>query len=350
MKPDSTGDKKEKLPKGIRQLPNGKFIADVCIRGNRRTKTATTMEEAIIARQTLMKTIPAPSPSGFPSRSKGADGWTLKQAYERTKSLYWEDSAWAYKVDSNFKSISAYFGETIPIKEITLDAIDGFVATLLTKRNSNGTINRKLAVLSRILRTAAERGKLESIPKMPLRKEAHHRVRFLSVEEENAFVKTYVQCGYATHADVFLILLYTGFRLGECWRIECRDIDLEHGTITAWKTKNGHPRTIPIVQKIRPILERSMQEVGGSGKLFPYGNNRWFETVWTRVKKLLGYGDDTQLVPHALRHTCASRLAQRGVSMMVIKEWMGHSNIKTTMRYTHLSPTDLQNAAKILSL
>lgn len=249
MKPDSTGDKKEKLPKGIRQLPNGKFIADVCIRGNRRTKTATTMEEAIIARQTLMKTIPAPSPSGFPSRSKGADGWTLKQAYERTKSLYWEDSAWAYKVDSNFKSISAYFGETIPIKEITLDAIDGFVATLLTKRNSNGTINRKLAVLSRILRTAAERGKLESIPKMPLRKEAHHRVRFLSVEEENAFVKTYVQCGYATHADVFLILLYTGFRLGECWRIECRDIDLEHDTITAWKTKNGHPRTIPIVQK-----------------------------------------------------------------------------------------------------
>ena len=35
--------------------------------------------------------------------------------------------------------------------------------------------------------------------------------------------------------------------------------------------------------------------------------------------------------------------------MMVIKEWMGHSNINTTMRYTHLAPKDLLYAAKILS-
>ncbi|MFR7889291.1 MAG: site-specific integrase, partial [Bilophila wadsworthia] len=144
--------------------------------------------------------------------------------------------------------------------------------------------------------------------------------------------------------------LYTGFRLGECWRIECRDINLELGTITAWKTKNGHPRTIPIVDKIRPILERKIFEAGENGKLFPTADNRWFESAWNRIKRLLGLEKDVQLVPHALRHTCASRLAQRGVSMMVIKEWMGHSNIKTTMRYTHLSPKDLQEAAKIFSL
>ena len=158
------------------------------------------------------------------------------------------------------------------------------------------------------------------VPKIPLRKEAHHRVRFLTQEEENAFVKAFIQNGYNTHAEVFLILLYTGFRLGECWRIECRDINLELGTITAWKTKNGHPRTIPIVDKIRPILERKIFEAGENGKLFPTADNRWFESAWNRIKRLLGLEKDVQLVPHALRHTCASRLAQRGVSMMVIKD------------------------------
>lgn len=347
MKKVTDNKKKKSLPKGIRHLASGKFIADVCINGKRKTKTVDTLEEAIIARQKMLNNDATVSVT---EQCDDTSGWTLKQAYDRTKSLYWEDSAWSYKVASNFKSISTYFGETMPIGKITLDDIDAYVNTLLTKGNSNGTINRKLAILSRIFRTAIERGKLEVMPKIPLRKEAHHRVRFLTQQEENTFVKAFIQNGYNTHAEVFLILLYTGFRLGECWRIECRDINLELGTITAWKTKNGHPRTIPIVDKIRPILERKIFEVGGSGKIFPTADNRWFEITWNRIKRMLGLEEDAQLVPHALRHTCASRLAQRGVSMMVIKEWMGHSNIKTTMRYTHLAPKDLQEAAKILSL
>lgn len=238
MKQVIDNKKKKSLPKGIRHLASGKFIADVCINGKRKTKTVDTLEEAIIARQKMLNNDATVSVT---EQCDDTSGWTLKQAYDRTKSLYWEDSAWSYKVASNFKSISTYFGETMPIGKITLDDIDAYVNTLLTKGNSNGTINRKLAILSRIFRTAIERGKLEVMPKIPLRKEAHHRVRFLTQQEENTFVKAFIQNGYNTHAEVFLILLYTGFRLGECWRIECRDINLELGTITAWKTKNGHP-------------------------------------------------------------------------------------------------------------
>ena len=136
---------------------------------------------------------------------------------------------------------------------------------------------------SRILRTAVERGKLAAMPKIPRRKEAKHRIRFLSAEEENRFITTFMQFGYHHHAEAFLILLYTGFRTGECWRLECRDIDLLHGTITAWKTKNGNPRTIPIVERIRPILERRMrEEADASGRLFPQGTNIWFEKHGTR--------------------------------------------------------------------
>jgi len=43
---------------------------------------------------------------------------------------------------------------------------------------------------------------------------------------------------------------------------------------------------------------------------------------------------------HKLRHTFASQLAIGGVSIYKIKQWMGHSDIKTTEVYAHLSPED----------
>ena len=347
MKQVIDNKKKKALPKGIRHLASGKFIADVCINGKRKTKTVDTLEEAIIEHQKMLNN---DVPTSFTKDPDDTSGWTLQQAYERTLSLHWLGRAWECGAQRHYKDLSGFFGESTLLHEITLDRIDAYVDDILARKLSNSTINRKLAVLSRILRTAVERGKLAAMPKIPRRKEAKHRVRFLSADEENRFITTFMQFGYHHHAEAFLILLYTGFRTGECWRLECRDIDLLHGTITAWKTKNGNPRTIPIVERIRPILERRMrEEADASGRLFPQGTNTWFENAWNKVKKALNLQADTQLVPHTLRHTCASRLAQRGVSMMVIKEWMGHSNINTTMRYTHLAPKDLLYAAKILS-
>ena len=50
-----------------------------------------------------------------------------------------------------------------------------------------------------------------------------------------------------------------------------------------------------------------------------------------------------------LRHTCATRLAQSGENALIIKEWMGHTNLQTTVRYTHLMPKNLMTAAQFLS-
>lgn len=51
---------------------------------------------------------------------------------------------------------------------------------------------------------------------------------------------------------------------------------------------------------------------------------------------------------HKLRHTFASRLAEKGVAMATIKELMGHSDIRTTMRYAHLGQHVLKDAIKVL--
>jgi integrase len=120
------------------------------------------------------------------------------------------------------------------------------------------------------------------------------------------------------------------------------------GTLTLWQPKNGHARTIPILDCIRPIIETRMT-IEGSQHLFPEGSNPWLRNAWEKARELMGKTDDPQFVPHMLRHTCATRLSQSGVSLPVIKEWLGHTTIQTTIRYAHFNKKDLLSAAQALS-
>ena len=318
MKQVIDNKKKKSLPKGIRHLASGKFIADVCINGKRKTKTVDTLEEAIIERQKMLQQYrdsTASDASASTAAGNDADLCTLDMLFKRTYNLYWKDTSWGKIAKNHYKQLSTFLGggDHLSVTALNnINTLDSFVDYLIDQGNSNSTINRKLAILSKMLTTAVDRGIIEKVVKIPRRKEALHRIRFLTTEEENKMVQTLSMLGYKPQLDAFLVLLYTGFRSSELWRLQVRDVDLKHG-------------------------------------LFPRGTNIWFETAWRKAKILLGLSDDPQFIPYALRHTCASRLAQAGVSMMVIKEWLGHRNIATTTRYTHLAPKDLRNAAQVLS-
>jgi len=62
----------------------------------------------------------------------------------------------------------------------------------------------------------------------------------------------------------------------------------------------------------------------------------------------MGMKDDTEIIIHALRHTCASRLVNAGIDLYTVKEYLGHSTIQVTERYAHLAPHKLAHAATIL--
>lgn len=264
----------ETLPRGVRRHRSG-YIVDVTVDGCRKTRTARTIPEAITARQELLSTLCRQKPQA------ARRGWTLKEAVERTWQTVWADKASQDTIRINTEQVLSFFGEACPILDITLSAIDGFVSHCAARGNSGATINRKLSCLSRILRTAHERGALPVLPRMPKRRESEHRIRFLSRKEEERMLLIIERLALPDVQDAILCLLYTGFRCGELWRLECRDIDLERGTITAWKTKNRHPRTIPLVEKLRPVLERRMEACGGSGRLFPQGSNEWLRRPGT---------------------------------------------------------------------
>jgi len=70
----------------------------------------------------------------------------------------------------------------------------------------------------------------------------------------------------------------------------------------------------------------------------------------TRVKlacKSAGYSEGLCL--HSFRHSTATRLVKKGVNLAIVKKFLGHKSLTTTLKYTHVEDADLQIASKLLT-
>lgn len=103
-----------------------------------------------------------------------------------------------------------------------------------------------------------------------------------------------------------------------------------------------------MTERVKAIIEGQRLK-HHTGPLFPGFSNFWFEHVRNQIRELMGVEEDRQFVPYALRHTCCSRLVQRGANLRVVQEWMGHKTITVTLRSAHLCPTNFLNAVKVLN-
>lgn len=323
--------------------PRGnKFFVDVSHQGKRMTATVDTEHEAQLKEMEL-KTALMTGNTKVETKTTGE--WTLGQAVERTKLTRWKGTKSERTAYLNADLVVDHFGHDILLSNISTHDIDDFVDSLKKKGNGDGTINRKLAALSTIMEVAIERGKLSGKPRMRRLKEAKGRIRWLTDREEDVLLETLKLWEKHDHHDAVSVLLDTGMRLGELWRIRKIDISMKQGIIHIWVNKGDEPRSVPMTSRVKEILTRRLEVFGEQP--FPY-DNAWMRHTWDRAKRHLKLHNDEQFVPHCCRHTCASRLVQRGVSLAVVQAWLGHKNIQVTMRYAHLCPTNLLAAVEAL--
>jgi site-specific recombinase XerD len=71
----------------------------------------------------------------------------------------------------------------------------------------------------------------------------------------------------------------------------------------------------------------------------------WITHRFSEIRDAAGLTDVTV---HVLRHTTASRLIQAGFELVKVRDWLGHKDIKTTLIYAHLAPTQLNAGRAIL--
>jgi integrase len=203
------------------------------------------------------------------------------------------------------------------------------------------TVNRDIAVLRHMFRKAMSWGKALSNPAAhvkPLRAD-NRRLRYLSQEEMTRLLDVADE----TLRPVLITALYTGLRRGELFSLTWQDVDLKHGVVRVVQTKSGERREIPLSDTLRDTLLTLPRRLA-SDYVFPGKTGHGLVDIRKRFHRALKEAGIEGFVFHDLRHTFASHLVMAGVDLMTVKEFLGHADIKMTMRYAHLAP-DYKRAA-----
>lgn len=266
----------------------------------------------------------------------------LKQVYEGK----WKNNKTPDRPVTLGEMIISLIGD-IPLKKLDDDAIALLKQKLALREVKTATVNRYLAVLKTMLRF-----KRQGSEHIKLHKEAKGRIRVVSKDEETKIVNllrntkhSVRRSFYPDVADLVEVQIDTGMRLGETLKLLYDDINYESNLIHIWINKGDRPRSIPMTKRVAAIFKRRQTEKQLKPfALTPYQTDK----AWAWTRNELGLKGDKEFVIHSLRHTCASRLVNKGVDLYVVKSWLGHSTIQVTERYAHLAPHKLADAAKML--
>ncbi|MCH7963737.1 MAG: site-specific integrase [Bacteroidetes bacterium] len=161
--------------------------------------------------------------------------------------------------------------------------------------------------------------------------------------------------------DIFVFAFNSGLRLGELLNLKWNAVDLKKRVVTVrntpeFNTKNKMDRVIPINQELFIVLKNRYPKVIDY-KLNEYVfwkvkgvklNNDFVSKQFKKVVRASAL--DNKIHFHTLRHSFASQLAQKDVSLYVIQKLLGHNSIITTQTYSHLNIDTLRNATDKLSI
>lgn len=271
----------------------------------------------------------------------------LGELFDAYKDILWDDGRHKYNVTS-------FIGELDEIlsgqrfSAFGQDTLDSLTLTLRQRGNSNATINRKMAALSKLLRKAHKMGDIHSLPEFRRQKEGAGRIRFLELDEEDrlfATIRTHSEDAY--RLSIFLV--DTGCRLGEAIGLIWNDI--HENRVSFWLTKSGRSRSVPLTRRAALAVRKPVLEPGSGRQLkgpFAMLTQPQFRAIWNQAKADVGLQHDPQVVPHVLRHTCASRLVRGGIDLRRVQMWLGHQTLQMTMRYSHLATNDLDRCVAVL--
>lgn len=283
-----------------------------------------------------------------PGRASGApEAHTFATIIPKAEGSLWEGDDTEALSWSRLKIAAGLIGLDTRLDAVDTTTIDSLITKLRkTRKVADATVNRYLSCVRTFLLWAKGR-KYRTVPVTEItfgwKDETAGRIRWVTPEEEKALAAFFTdEARYEAHKpkalaawDLIQVALATGCRRDELLTVEIEQIN--GNRLHLWKTKTDDPRTIPMTPETTARLVRLVS----SGHM---PTRQGLRSWWDRAKDALGLSDDGDFVFHVTRHTCATRMVDAGINVFVIKEWMGHKRIETTLRYAHVKPQNLEDA------
>lgn len=236
----------------------------------------------------------------------------------------------------------------VHMDQITQRAVTEFYHGIKAKGYAVGTANQALFLLRSIFNLAIKWGipGVVSNPTtgMKIFEANNARERYLTAEETQRLRDALAKSGNPNLKSIVELLLLLGCRKRELLDSRWVDFDLERRSWRIPMTKTGKSRHVPLSKAALEILAQLPRFEGcpfvvpNPDTLKPYAS---IFTGWDNARKAAGLGD---VRLHDLRHSCASFMVNSGRSLYEVSKVLGHSQLKTTQRYSHLSQDTLLSA------
>ena len=256
----------------------------------------------------------------------------------------------------NFEQFLKMRGESMKLSQLTPKLFEEYKIWRRTVPLNKGiiaksnTVNMELKTLRTLMNYAI---KLEYLTVNPTRGVNKLKVndasmpRYLTKIEIKLLLES---CGEKLY-PIFFLLLNTGMRIGELRNLTWNDVEIEEKRIKIqakeyWRPKTGE-RVIPMSDTVQNLFGVLIEgHTGQSNFVFP-GKDSGPLTIKLRerlitISKRCGFPDVTKI--HTLRHTFASHMIMQGIDLPTLQKILGHSDIQTTMIYSHLATDHLADA------
>lgn len=319
-----------------------------------------------------------------PMEAKRAGRAHTLESFITDKYKEWAEANMRHSKEA-LRKISMFYGEfgNKRLSEISAWGLEKYRSTRLKNGISASTINRELDTLRAAFNKAVQWGLLKANPMATVKRsrvDSSASVRYLTADEDkrlrstldaretkrrqdrdkfNAWrrergYKEFPTFGAFTDhlKPIVLLALNTGCRRGELFNLKWTDIDFVGRilTVAGATSKSGKTRHIPLNDEALEILQKWYgQRKDKSELVFPSHDGGRMDNISTSWERLMKDAKIENFRFHDLRHDFASKLVMAGVDLNTVRELLGHSDIKMTLRYAHLAPAKLAAAVAKLN-
>lgn len=276
-----------------------------------------------------------------------ASKWTVDRLWEEYKKQ--RPDSKSLKVDQGRYDIYLKdgFGSKEPKDVIQLE-VHRLRVNLLKKRKPQ-TVKHILALLKRIMKFGEDKGLCQGAGfKVELPKVSNQKIEDLTPDQLTSLLEAIEKDTNVQAGNLMKMILFTGIRRSECFRLKWKHINYETGFIKLEAPKGGVDQKIPLNNEARQLLDNHPRTK--SEFVFPGrgGNQRTdIKHQVNRIKEAAGLPKDFRAL-HGLRHVYASMLASSGkVDMYTLQKLLTHKGPQMTQRYAHLRDESLKSASDL---